>query len=156
MINNLNTTLILILLLSGNFLFSQKIVTDTDGTKIALYSDGTWEYIDMDKDELFKTSSEEVNKMCPMQIDEYTVLTNSVYFSGNFVYSYIMDDNIFDEYDISKYDWEKRQHQMMKNTFCTDPEFEPFRAYGINVAWKYYNPQGKHISKLEVHPDSCR
>ena len=136
-------------------LFSQEIVVDSEGNQILLNPDGTWEYLSNERDILFEFTANELNKLCPMVIDEYTRLTSSVYIDGEFIYNYVIDTGFFYEFDISKSDWERIQLQSMKNTFCTDPDFQTFRDYEMNMVWKYYDLTGKYFSKIEIHTSDC-
>tara|TARA_Y100000996_G_C22515269_1_gene640147 strand:- start:460 stop:858 length:399 start_codon:yes stop_codon:yes gene_type:complete len=111
---------------------------------------------DNSKDQLFKNTSKELNEMCPMTIDQYTVLTGTGYINGDFIYKYTCDiDNFFNDFDLSKYEWEQNQYQGMKNLFCTDPELQVFRDYDINVIWKYYDSWGNHFSEMKVNSNNC-
>ncbi len=108
------------------------------------------------KDQLFKSTSNELNEMCPMTIDEYTVLTSTVYINGDFIYKYNCDiDNFFNDFDFSKYEWEKNQYQSMKNLFCTAPDLQEFRDNDINVVWKYYDLLGNEFSEMTVNSNNC-
>ena len=63
-------------------------------------------------------ASEEINKNTPLVVDEYTTLVNSLglVIGGNamMVYNYQIDESIFNEFDVSKSDFELfKQIQIM-------------------------------------------
>ena len=118
---------LLIVLLVSSFLLSQEIVFDSKGNEILLNPNGTWEYISYERDLLFRMTSNELNKTCPSIIDEFTTLTNTVYMDGEFIYNYSVNTNNFVNLGISKDDLNREMYSIMRNSFCTDPDFQIFR-----------------------------
>ena len=144
-----------IVLFISSFLLSQEIVFDSNGNEILLNPNGTWEYISYERDLLFRMTSNELNKTCPSIIDEFTTLTNTIYMDGEFIYNYSVNTNNFVNLGISKDDLNREMYSIMRNSFCTDPDFQIFREYKIKVVWKYYDLKGNYFTKIEVHNNDC-
>ena len=146
---------LLIVLLVSSFLLSQEIVFDSNGNEILLNPNGTWEYISYERDSLFRMTSNELNKTCPLIIDEITTLNNTVYMDGEFIYNYSLNTNNFVYNGITKDYFNREMYSIMRNSFCTDPDFQIFKEYKIKIVWKYYDLKSNYFTKIEVHNNDC-
>lgn len=110
--------------------------------------------------EVLKYASEEINKNTPLVVDEYTTLVNSLGLviggNGMIVYNYQIDESIFDEYDVSKSDFELYKQIELKNFYCSDPDFQLFRDNDVSGTWKYTNLLGTHIAKITIYSSDCK
>ena len=146
---------LLIVLLVSSFLLSQEIVFDSNGNEILLNPNGTWEYISYERDSLFRMTSNELNKTCPLIIDEITTLNNTVYMDGEFIYNYSLNTNNFVYNGITKDYFNREMYSIMRNSFCTDPDFQIFKEYNIKIVWKYYDLKSNYFTKIEVQNNDC-
>ena len=110
--------------------------------------------------EILKYASEEINKNTPFIVDEYTTLVNSLGLviggNGMIVYHYQIDESIFNEYDVSKSDFESYKQIELKNFYCSDPDFQLFRDNDVTGTWKYTNLLGTHIAKITIYSSDCK
>ena len=104
---------------------------------------------------LSETSST-LNQNTPMVIDEYTTLINTFGGIGMFIYNYQVDKNVFLDYGISESSWLVLQTEILKNTFCTDPSFDIFRSFDIDLVWRYSDMYGVFIAKITLNGKDCK
>lgn len=106
--------------------------------------------------ESLKMISNEMNKNCPMVIDEYTTLLNTYGGNGQVIYNLQLDKYIFTLYEWTKSEWLYNQTIVMTNSFCTDPSFRTFIEYNVDVTWKYSDLEGNYIGKVKLNANDCR
>ena len=101
--------------------------------------------------------SNEMNKTCPMIIDECTTCTSTYGGMGMIMYSMNFDTNCLTRLGLSSVsEWEIYQTISMKNTFCTDPSFQIFKDFGVKMIWRYYDLDGSFVTKIELTVDDCQ
>ena len=110
---------------------------------------------DNSMNKLLRDTSNEMNKTCPMVIDEYTTLMNTGVINESLMYNYKINKDFFNDYDISKSQWEKNQVNQLTNFYCTDPDFKLFKDNNVNVIWKYSDWDGFPIDKIEINSNDC-
>ena len=106
--------------------------------------------------ESLKMISNEMNKNCPMVIDEYTTLLNTYGGNGQVIYNLQLDNYIFTLYEWSKSEWLYNQTIVMTNSFCTDPSFRIFIENNVDVTWKYSDLEGNYIGKVKLNAKDCK
>ena len=108
-----------------------------------------------DVNTLLQEISNEINKSCPMVIDQYTTLTSTYGGMGRVIYRFTIDRNLFTDYEISKSEWLELQTQIMTNTFCTDPSMKTYRDLDIDVTWKYADSYGISLGNIKLNSGDC-
>ena len=108
-----------------------------------------------DLNEALKIVCSEINKSTPFVVDEYTTLISAASFQNNLVYMYQLDASMFDDFEITKESWEVFQEIILKNSYCTDPDFKVIRDNNVKVKWKYSDILGRHISSITVNKYDC-
>jgi len=96
-----------------------------------------------------------VNKDAPYILDQYTTLLSASSFQNNLIYLYQVDGSIFDDFDVTKEEWEVLQTIQLRNSYCTDPDFKIVRDNNVKVKWKYSDLLGRHISSITVDKYDC-
>ncbi len=106
--------------------------------------------------------SNEMNKNCPMAIDECTTMMSTMGGMGMVMYNISLDTNCLEKlmdglsWDTSKRLWEINQKNVIKNSFCSNPSFQVFRDFGVKVIWTYSDLNGTHIATIEVSDKNCK
>ncbi len=101
--------------------------------------------------------SNEMNKTCPMVIDECTTMMSTYGGMGMIMYNINFDTNCLTRLDMSSVsEWEIYQTISMKNSFCTDPTFQIFKDFGVKMIWKYWDVDGSFLTKIEFTVDDCQ
>ena len=101
--------------------------------------------------------SNEMNKTCPMVIDECTTMMSTYGGMGMIMYNINFDTNCLARLDMSSVsEWEIYQTISMKNSFCTDPTFQIFKDFGVNMIWKYWDVDGSFLTKIEFTVNDCQ
>ena len=112
------------------------------------------------KEQLNKKLSEvsnEINKSCPMVLDECTTINTTYGGMGMIKYMVTFDPNCLTRLEMSSLnEWEIYQTLSLKNNFCTDPSFQTFRDFGVKMIWRYQDPYGKFITKIELTDEDCQ
>ena len=106
--------------------------------------------------------SNEMNKNCPMVIDECSTMMSTMGGMGMVVYNISVDTKCLEKlmevlsWDSYKSSWEINQNTVIKNSFCSNPSFQTFRDFGIKVSWVYSDLNGIYIAKIDASDEDCK
>jgi len=84
----------------------------------------------------------------PVEVDEYTTLLNVNGDDGIVTYYYLMDNNMFDDLNISRSQWKENQTLVIKNIYCRDPSMVFFRENNIKMVSIYLESDGSHKHEI--------
>ncbi len=106
-------------------------------------------------DETMMQVARELNKTCPIMIDNETRLDSAIALPGNiFQYNYTLvnmdKERIFID-EIKKY----LEPQLVQNT-ATNPDFKTFRENEVTMAFNYVDKNGVFVIKIDVTPDKYK
>jgi len=100
--------------------------------------------------------SNEVNKNTPTTVDKYTTLQSSaVLGEKSFLYLYIVDKNVLEDFNLTKSEWRKSQVTFLTNFYCNDSSFGIFKDNNANVTWKYNYIDGSPLTEIEINNNDC-
>lgn len=100
--------------------------------------------------------SNEINKNTPTILDKYTTLGSSVVLGEkSFLYYYIVDKNLFEDFNLTKSEWRKSQVTSLRNFYCKDSDFVIFKDNNVSVTWKYNYTDGSPLTKIEINNNDC-
>lgn len=94
----------------------------------------------------------EMNKNCPMNVDQYTTLKNVVTLPNKtFQYNYILIGMTKDEV---KLDTVKKYFfpQLLQNV-KTDPKMQLFRDNEVTLSYSYYDKTGQFVTEYVIKPE---
>ena len=103
-------------------------------------------------DKQMKDAAIEVNKKCPMVVDEYSRLDSaSTIDDKNFLYYYTLVDIEKSEVNLDTVNKYIRPNIIMnvKNT----PELKAFRDNKVTIDYNYYDKNGVFVTKISVTPE---
>lgn len=94
----------------------------------------------------------ELNKTCPIMVDQVTRLDNAVSLPDNvFQYNYTLIDMAKE--DINADTVRKYIEPGIVNTVRTSPDMKIFRDHKVTVAYNYKDKSGVFVLKISVTPD---
>ena len=100
---------------------------------------------------LLKLSAQEINKMCPMTIDEDTQLDNVVVLSNKTIqYNYTFVNWELEDLDLQAI--ESDFFPLLLNRTKTNPGLKSFRDNNVTVNYYYADMDGKFVALYEVTP----
>ena len=103
-------------------------------------------------DKVMIYAASEVNKMCPIMVDEYTRLDNAVALPGNiFQYNYTLVDIAKDEVNLDTV--RKYIEPRIINNVKTNPDLKIYRDNKTTMTYYYKDKNGVFVHKLSVTPD---
>lgn len=103
-------------------------------------------------DKIMMHAASELNKMCPIMVDEYTRLDNAVALPGNiFQYNYTLVDITKDEVNLDTV--RKYIDTGIINNVKTNPDLKIYRDNKTTMAYYYKDKDGVFVHKLLVTPD---
>ncbi len=100
---------------------------------------------------LMKTASE-INKSCPIMVDQFTRLDNAVALSNDtfqYNYSIVNDEKAEINLDTAK----KYIEPELLNRVKTDPDLKYFRDNKITMVYKYRDKNGVFVVKYTITPE---
>ena len=104
-----------------------------------------------DIESLLKLSAQEINKMCPMTIDEDTQLDNVVVLSNKTIqYNYTFVNWELEDLDLQAI--ESDFFPLLLNRTKTNPGLKSFRDNNVTVNYYYADMDGKFVAIYEVTP----
>jgi len=115
----------------------------------------TQELNDWEINEMLKEIANELNRDCPMIVDESTTLKNITSLGKTLIYNYSIDNSSLVAYDVTKSEFLAFQKEVITNAFCTDPSMNIYRENHINVIWKYSDLMGKYIGEIKLNKNDC-
>lgn len=94
----------------------------------------------------------EINKNCPIMVDQYTQLDNAMTLPGNiFQYNYTLITITKDEVDL---DTVKRYIEPgIINNVKTNPDLKLYRDHETTLNYYYKDRNGEFVHKISVTPD---
>ena len=97
-----------------------------------------------------KDSTKELNDILdlPLKIDQYTTLLNINGDDGMVTYYYLMDNDLYEDYNISRSQWKENQTLVIKNFYCRDPSMEFFRENNVKMVSIYLESDGSHKHEI--------
>jgi len=104
--------------------------------------------------EMMKAASE-INKSCPIMVDNVTRLDNSVAMPNNtFQYNYTLIGLVKDSLNID--DIKGRVEPILINNTKTNPDLKIFRDYKTTMSYFYKDRKGQFLFKIDVTPDKYK
>ena len=67
----------------------------------------------------------------------------------------IQTNTFFSDFNMSVNEWKKSQSQQIKNSFCSDPDFEFYRKYDVDVSWNYRDLEGNFVHSVKLNSSDC-
>lgn len=106
---------------------------------------------------MLQAISQNINAKCPLKGDKYTLLLSTIVVNHKIVYSYKLDINLLaKETGRTPFEIRKALKQNMINNFCTNPDFDAFKQYGIEMEYKYQNIDGTHLFQFTIDIQVCK
>ncbi len=106
-------------------------------------------------DEILMNTASEINKNCPIRIDNATQLDNTIALPGNvFQYNYTLVD--FELSEINVDEMEAQLETFALSNIRTHPEMEQFRKNKVTVNYSYRDSKGEYITKITITPDEYK
>jgi len=102
-----------------------------------------------------RETSNSINKTCPLTVDQWTTLSNTMTLGKSITYNYLVDSSVFQEFQITQDEWSKQQEIITINLYCTNPDMVFFRDNNIDVSWSYIDFDGNMIDKFTADPSKC-
>nr|WP_319397652.1 hypothetical protein [uncultured Carboxylicivirga sp.] len=97
---------------------------------------------------LMKTASN-LNKECPMMVDQETRLDNAIALSNDvFQYNYTLVNIRKDSIDLEAFN--NYMKPMLVNNVKTSPDLKVFRDHNITLAYQYKDNDGAFVTKIEI------
>ena len=91
----------------------------------------------------------------PAEVDKYTNLLTVNGDDGIVTYYYLMDNDIFDDFNISRSLWKENQTTGLNITYCSDPTMVFFRENNIKVLSIYLESDGSHKHEIISNNNKC-
>lgn len=102
-------------------------------------------------DQAMMTAASEINKNCPMMIDNETQLDNTLALPDNkFMYNYSLINYAIDELDIEEL--RKNIEPGIINNVRTNPDMKAYRDNEVTMVYSYKDKNQEHLFKIEVSP----
>jgi len=103
-------------------------------------------------DNVMATLVSEMNKQCPVMIDQYTRLDNIESLPGKTLqYNYTLIG--FDQASVSAEALKENIEPQLVNTIKTNPQMQVFRMYKTTFVYNYKDEAGNSFLKISVTPD---
>ena len=103
-------------------------------------------------DKIMMEAASEINKSCPLMLDQDTRLDNTMALPGNvFQYNYTlvnMEKETVDEVDLKNY-----LESNIVNNIKTNPDLKPYRDNKVTMSYVYRDKDGHFLIKIEATPD---
>lgn len=103
-------------------------------------------------DEVLVKSADEINKTCPMMVDQYTRLDNANALPNNtFQYNYTLIENTVDEVNMDTV--AKYMKPGIIHNVKTNPDLKLFRDNNVTLVYSYRDKNGAFVMKYNITPD---
>ena len=103
-------------------------------------------------DKVLMQTASEINKTCPISIDQYTRLDNTVALPGNiFQYNYTMVT--LAKSDVNADTLKMKIEPGIVNTVKTSPDMKVFRDNKTTINYSYKDKDGVFVFQISVTPD---
>lgn len=104
-------------------------------------------------DKAMMEAASELNKSCPLMVDQETRLDNAVALPDNiFQYNYTLVSLTKDSVDIEYL--QKYLEPVITNNVKTNPDLKSYRDNKVTMAYYYKDKFGIYLFKISVTPDS--
>jgi hypothetical protein len=107
------------------------------------------------------TISSDLNSKCPMNVDRFIILKNTMVDGKIFIYRYFTDFQAMNQYALETYgkktttaDWEEGFKKIVIKEDCSDPD-NPFFAVGASIGRYYYDENNTLRIKIETSRKDC-
>lgn len=105
-----------------------------------------------DLEKVIAEASEEINKDLPKDIDKITQLTSTIASGKELTYLY----KITADQTLTQNDLNYSVKSTIINNVCTTSDTKDLLDLGAGLIYSYYDNQGKHIGKIDVHRSDCK
>jgi ribosomal protein L37E len=103
-------------------------------------------------DKILMQTASEINKTCPVMVDQFTRMDNSLALPNNsFQYNYTIVNN--DKSEINLDTAKKYIEPAIINQVKTDPDLKFFRDNKVTMIYNYRDKSGVFVVKYSVTPD---
>jgi len=102
-----------------------------------------------------KEEAAELNKMLPMQADNYTTIRNVYTKNKTVTINYATDYTFFIDNEVNESEFLISQQELLINTFCTDPLHQIYRDNNVTYIMRYSDEKGNHIGEVKVNNTDC-
>jgi len=106
-------------------------------------------------DKQMMQAASEINKTCPIMVDQETRLDNSIALPDNvFQYNYTLVNMEKNSIDISEL--EEYLKPIILNTIKTNPDLKSFRDHETTMSYNYKDKNSEHLFKLSFTADQYK
>ena|SRR5688572_23902767 len=106
-------------------------------------------------DKAMMEAASELNKSCPLMVDQDTRLDNAAAMPGNvFQYNYTLVN--YDQSEIVPDTLKKYLEPGIINTIRTNPDMKIYRDNNVTIAYQYKDKNGVFLLKILVKPDQYK
>lgn len=103
-------------------------------------------------DQQLRAAATELNKTCPIEIDEGTRLDGAIARKGNiFQYNYTLINAPASEIDSNEF--KNHLAPSITNFVKTSPDMKPFRDNGTTIIYHYRGMNGSYLTQIAVTPN---
>ncbi len=107
------------------------------------------------------TISSDLNSKCPMNVDRFIILKNTMVDGKMFIYRYFTDFQAMNQYALETYgtktttvDWEEGFKKNAIKEDCSDPD-DPFFAVGASIGRYYYDENNTLRIIIKTSREDC-
>jgi len=106
-------------------------------------------------DKAMMEAANELNKSCPLMVDQETRLDNAAAMPGNiFQYNYTLIN--YDQSELVTDTLRKYLEPGIINTIRTNPDLKIYRDNSVTMAYQYSDKKGVFLLKILVTPDQYK
>lgn len=103
-------------------------------------------------DEVLVKTASDINKSCPMMVDQFTRLDNATAKPSNSLqYNYTLIENTINEVNLDTAAKYIKPHLI--NNIKTDPDLKYFRDNDVTLIYNYRDKNGVFVVKYEITPE---
>jgi hypothetical protein len=100
-------------------------------------------------------AADEINKVCPIMVDQYTRLDNTIALPGKiFQYNYTLVT--LTSADVQPDSLSSALRESIVNDVKTNPDMQAMRDNDVTVAYKYNDMNGIFLTKIVVKPEDYK
>ncbi len=111
---------------------------------------------------LLSQAADEIDEMCPMMVDDYTLLTRVVFNNDEFIYYYVVDDSLIESV-LSSPELKKSFRNQLETTLqqqLGNADFvlfiEELISEDISLKYVYKQEKGEKQYYIKFNPDQLR
>ncbi len=107
---------------------------------------------EVDFNDVLKQTANEINALCPMNVDEMTRLDNAVALSNRTLqYNYTLFNTL--KKDVNMPEFQKSMKALLIESIKEKPEMKSFRDNKVTLAYNYKDKNGEFLLKINVTPE---